>query len=112
MYARATCVASIYRGSTKDEGGDLKPNNTVTGLVVSSVVASIVERDSRVWDNTTRTPRVVRIVEGRVGSNVDVKIDDRVKDVTHDEWFVVTNVTTPRAAGKTPDTVLGLKRVG
>jgi len=112
LYAQATCRASIYRGYSKDEGGDDIPNNGPTGRVASRVIARIEESDSRVWDRVTQTPRVVRFVEGIVGSNVDVQIGDRVVDDTNRVWYVVDNVTQNRAPGRTPDKKLALKLVG
>jgi hypothetical protein len=111
MYVLATCTASIYRGSNLDDYGDLKPDNGPAGRVATNVIASIVERDSHMWDQATTSPRVVRVVEGRVPSTVDVRVEDRVRDDTHGEWFWVENVTRPRTAGKVPDTVLDLRRI-
>jgi hypothetical protein len=111
VYVLANCVCEIYRGETDNEFGDPVPNNGPSGLVAEDVKANIEEARSRVWDPGTSTPRVVRTHVGRVQSTVDVKIQDRVHDVMHDEWFTVINVTRNHAVGRTPDTVLELERV-
>jgi hypothetical protein len=111
VYALASCTASIFRGSTVDEYGDDKPNNGPTGRVATGVMAAIVEHDSSVWDQATSTPRVVRMVEGRVQSNIDVRIGDRIRDDSNNDWFWVENVTRLRAGGRVPDTLLQLRRV-
>jgi hypothetical protein len=111
IYALATCTASIYRGTTPDpDYGNPIPNNTVP--LSTAVVASIVEKNSRVWDPATQTPRVVRTVRGTVPSTTDILTGDRIRDDTNGELYVVQNVTRPRAAGRTPDAELDLKRVG
>lgn len=78
----------------------------------SGVVASIVEKNSRTWDPATQTPRVVRVVCGAVSSTTDILTGDRIRDDTNGVLYVVQNVTRPRAAGRTPDAELELKRVG
>jgi hypothetical protein len=111
MYALATCVAEIYRGETDNTFGDPVPDNDASGRVAQDVAANIEEKSSRVWDPGTSTARVVRTHVGRVQSTVDVRIKDRVHDLSHDEWFRVVNVTKPRAVGRVPDIVLDLLRV-
>lgn len=111
MYTPATCVCSLYRGETEDSFGDPVPNNGASGLVASGVLANVEEKTSRVWDPGTNTPRVVRFHVGRVPSNVDVRIKDRLYCTVHDEWYRATNVTKPRSFGRVPDTVLELERV-
>lgn len=90
--------------------GNPLPDNTVP--LHSGVVASIIEKDSRVWDPATQTPRVVRVVRGTVPSTTDILTGDRIRDDTHGVLYAVQNVTRPRAPGRTPDAELELKRVG
>lgn len=111
MYAIATCIVEIYRGETENQFGDPVLNDGPSGLVGEDITANIEESRSRVWDPGTNTPRVVRTHVGRVQSTVDVRIQDRIHDVSHDEWFKVNNVTKAHAVGRTPDTVLELERV-
>ncbi|MEV4604807.1 hypothetical protein AB0K15_46590 [Amycolatopsis sp. NPDC049253] len=110
MWAFATCRASIFRGTTPDEYGDPVPNNLTPSA--SGVLFAVDERGARVWDPATQTPRVVRVVAGTVPSTTDVLTGDRIRDDTNGVLYLVQNVTRPRAAGRVPDTVLELKRIG
>lgn len=110
MWTLATCRASIYRGYTTDpDTGDQIPSATP---LATGITASITERGTRVWDSSTQTPRIVRVVEGVFPSTVDIAVGDRVVDDTNGETFTVQEVTRPRAAGRRPDTVTVLRRVG
>jgi hypothetical protein len=115
MYAIANCRISIFRGTVKDEGGDDAPSNVP---VRTGLLASVEEHRSRdsstsatVQGNVTSTPRQVRSLIGKVGSNVDVRIHDRVLLEATGERYVVINVTQPHKFGRTPDKVLFLKQV-
>ncbi|RSM60580.1 hypothetical protein DMH03_17685 [Amycolatopsis sp. WAC 01376] len=110
MWARATCRASIYRGTTPSDFGDPVPNNLIPAA--SGVLAAIEERDSRVWDPATQTARVVRVAKAALPSTTDILTGDRLKDDTHGVLYLVQNVTRPRTAGRVPDVQLDLKRVG
>ncbi|MEV8610107.1 head-tail adaptor protein [Amycolatopsis sp. NPDC051373] len=110
MWALATCRASIFRGTVPDEYGDPVPNNTTPAA--SGVPLAVDERNSRVFDQATQTPRVVRVVTGTVPSTTDVLTGDRIRDDWNGVLYTVQNVTRPRTAGRAPDTVLELKRVG
>lgn len=111
MYAQATCRGSIFRGTTSDPTyGNPVPDNTTPAA--SGVLAAIDERDSRVWDPATQTPRVVRVVKATMPSQTDILTGDRFRDDWHGVLYVVQNVTRPRTPGRTPDVVCDLKRVG
>lgn len=110
MWALATCRASIFRGTYTDEYGDTVPNNAAA--LHTDVLASIIEKNSRVWDPATQTPRVVRVVSGTVPSTTDILTGDRIRDDRNGVLYVVQNVTRPRTPGRTPDVALELKRVG
>jgi len=86
------------------------PNNTTP--IQTGVLAAIEERNSRVWDPATQTPRVVRVVKGTVPSTTDIQTGDRFRDDTNNVLYLVQNVTRPREAGRSPDVVLDLKRIG
>ncbi|AXB47308.1 hypothetical protein [Amycolatopsis albispora] len=111
MRALATCRASLFRGYTTDpHTGDEMPSTEPVG---TPFPAAIDERESRVWDSSTQTPRVVRVIRCTVPSTLEVEIGDRLRDDTNGETFTVQLVTRPRApAGHRPETVLELRRVG
>lgn len=109
MYALATCLASVLRGTTTDAYLD-----TVDAVVVAAagLPAAIRERTSRVSGGASGQPRVVRVVSGQVGSGTDVRIGDRLRDDTHGGViYTVENVTDPGGPGGTADLELELKRV-
>lgn len=108
IYAVATCVCSILRGTSTNEFNDAVDNSTVAA---SGVITSIEETTSRVLDPTSQTPRVIRSVNGRVTSNVDIRVTDRLRDDTHATVYIVENVTQPGGPGFTSDLELELRRV-
>ncbi|WP_410644505.1 hypothetical protein [Amycolatopsis sp. lyj-346] len=110
MWARATCRASIYRGTMPSDFGDPVPDNTTPAA--TGVLAAIEERDSRVWDPATQTARVVRVAKAAMPSTTDILTGDRVRDNTYGVLYLVQNVTRPRVAGRVPDVQLDLKRIG
>lgn len=115
MYTLANCLISIFRGEVTDEGGDLAPANIpfATGVLASirEPRMSVFKSSAEVQGNTTQTPRVIRSLTGRVGSNVDIRRRDRVLLEETGERYLVVNVTTPHHFGRKPDKVLDLKLV-
>jgi len=115
VYAIANCRISIFRGTTVDEGGDEKPANVprYTGVVASieEPRTSVFSSSATVQSQTGPTPRQVRVFIGKVGSNVDVQVRDRIMIEATGERYVVMNVTAPHHFGRRPDKVLNLKQV-
>jgi len=109
MYALATCLASVLRGTSTDVYLDVVDADIVAATGLS---AAIRERTSRVSGGATGAPRVVRVVSGQVQSDTDVRVGDRLRDDTHGGViYTVENVTDPGGAGNTADLELELKRV-
>jgi hypothetical protein len=108
MYALATCSASVLRGTGTDDWGDVTDNATVAA---SGIPARIVVRNKTVFDPSTQTPRVVQVVVGAVGSEVDVVDTDQIRDDTRGVLYAVESVTQPNGPGITPDLALQLRRV-
>jgi hypothetical protein len=115
VYAIANCRISIFRGTVKDEGGDEKPSNVpeATGVLASieEPRTSVFSSSTTVQPQTGTTPRQVRALIGKVGSNVDVRVRDRILLEETGERYVVMNVTAPHHYGRKPDKVLNLKQV-
>ena len=115
MYAIANCRISIFRGTIKDEGGDDAPSNVPERTGVPANIeeprTSVFSSSATVQGNVTPTPRQVRALVGKVGSNVDVRIHDRILLEATGERYVVINVTQPHRFGRVPDKVLNLKQV-
>lgn len=108
MYALATCRASILRGTTTNEFGDVVDTDTV---VESNVLAQITERGQVVQDPNTLTPRTIRDVRGYVPSNTNITAADRLRDDTHGVVYIVVEVIRPGGPAYSRDTALLLKRV-
>lgn len=108
MYALATCTASILRGTTTDGYLDEVDGQTV---VAAGLVCAIRETASRVHDETSEAPRVVRVLRAQLQSDVDARVEDRLRDDTHDVIYVVDNVTSLGGPGYAPDIELELRRI-
>lgn len=108
MYALATCRASILRGTTTDDFGDVVDSSTV---VQSNVLAQITERSQVVQDPNSLTPRTVRDVRGFVPSDIDISANDRLRDDTHGVVYIVVEVVRPGGPAYSRDIALQLKRV-
>lgn len=108
MYAMATTTCSILRGSTTDGYGDEADANTP---VYTNVPISIMETNSTVATPEDPTPRVIRQVTARIGSDVDVTDGDRVKDELTGTIYMIDNVIRRGSPVYTPDTRLDLRLV-
>jgi hypothetical protein len=108
VYALATTTCSILRGTTTDAYGDEQDSNTP---VHTNVPISIMEISSTVATPEDPTPRVVRQVTARIGSDVDVQDGDRVKDELTGTIYAIDNVIRRGSPAYTPDTRLDLRLV-
>lgn len=108
MYALATCTVSILRGTSTNQFGDTVDNGTVAA---SGIPASIIVRTKSVSDAGTQTPRVIQQVMGAIGSNVDIRDTDQLRDDTHGITYSIQSVIQPNGPGLTPDLQLELLRV-
>lgn len=108
MYALASCTASILRGTTVDQYGDVEDTGTVAA---TGIPMSIQDTTQRVWDPSTQTPRVVRVIQAYCQSDVDLRTGDQVRDDTNGITYMVTNVTQPYGPAWTSDLDVDLKRV-
>jgi hypothetical protein len=101
-------LVSVLRGTDTDEFGDTVDNGSVAA---SGIPAFVAVRSRTVTDPSTQTPRVVQTITGTVGSTIDVRDTDQLRDDTHGVVYAVEAVTQPLAAGLTPDQALELRRV-
>lgn len=108
MYALATTTVSILRGTSVDEYGDAYDNGTVAA---SGIPAAVVEESRRTYDRATQTPRTIRAVRGTLGSGVDVREGDQLRDDRTGLIYAVQAVTQPGGVGMTPDLDVDLIRV-
>jgi hypothetical protein len=108
VYALATCTASILRGTSANTWGDVTDNATVAA---SGIPAAITVKSRTVSDSATQTSRVIETVTGAVGSNLDIRDTDRLRDDTHGITYSIEAVTQPGGTGLTADLQLELRRV-
>jgi hypothetical protein len=108
MYEIATCKASILRGTSTDAYGDVTDTGTV---IASGIIASIRESSRTVFDPSTQTPRVIRTIDCRLPSGIDVVNTDQVRDDTYGITYIVAGVTVPRQPGFAADLEVQLKRI-
>lgn len=108
VYGLANCTVSVLRGTMLNEFGDVVDN---VGVAASGIPASIIVRSKTITDKATQEPRVIQRVVGHVGSNVDVRGTDQLRDDTHGITYSVQAVTQSNGMGLVPDLELDLLRV-
>lgn len=108
MYGLANCTISVLRGTATDVWGDTIDSGAI---VNQAVPAFIVVKSRTVYDPSTQSPRVVQHIIGAVGSDIDIRDTDQIRDETHGVTYSVESVTQPLGAGITPDQTLELRRV-
>lgn len=107
-WAIPNTTVTIYRGTTIDEySGDIS-NETV---LASAISASIIEQSRIVDDPNSGTPRVVRLITGRVPDGTDVKNTDRLLDETNSRSYWIRSVRQHENPIYTSDVTLDLVRV-
>lgn len=108
MYAVATCTISILRGTATDlVYGD---SYDTMQVVAAGVPASIIERQQKIVTPGNPQPRIVRSIDGIVGSGVDITDADRIRDEKTGQVYVVTAVINSALPGMSSDTQLELRR--
>ncbi|MFG2412585.1 hypothetical protein [Streptomyces goshikiensis] len=90
MIASATTTISILRGSSVDEWGDAIDSDTV---IASGISASIVERHTEPFSEVTMNPKVLRKATLRIGSEYDLRTNDRIYDEWNNETWVILEIS-------------------
>ncbi|WP_405708478.1 hypothetical protein OG264_11705 [Streptomyces xanthophaeus] len=90
MISSATTTVSILRGSSVDEWGDAMDNDTV---VASGISASIIERHTEPFSEVTGNPKVLRKATLRIGSEHDLRTNDRIHDERNNETWVILEIS-------------------
>lgn len=109
MISMATTRVSVLRGTTTDAFGDVQDAATVH---TSGIQASLTEASRQTYEPVTGTPRIVRTHVARVPSTTDVTENDRIKDETTSEIYIVVSVTKNSNPALTQPLRLDLKRTG
>lgn len=108
MYALATSLFSILRGSSTNAYGD----ETDAGTVVTSGVPMALAPAGRA--GTSRANGELREVDSFSGFapyGTDLRLDDRLKDETTGEVYVLATVATPRTSWGQGDIRITARRV-
>jgi hypothetical protein len=90
MYSRATTKVSILRGESTDEWGDPVDNDTI---VASGVLASILEQKTWSSPEVSTQPHNYRYARLRIRKNIEVQVNDRIKDERNNQTWLVTNIS-------------------
>lgn len=109
MMASATTTITIYRGQVDDDGyGDPIDTDTV---VETGIPASIVEMNVDAETEVSGMPRVIRKATCRVGSEVDVRYNDRIYDEKNNETWTIRSLSRLQNPVCAMDTKLIVQRV-
>lgn len=103
----ANTTVTILRGSEVDEYGDEVDDDTE---VATGVRASLLERTVTDLDRNTGGTRQLRRVTGRVGTQVDVREGDRIRDEQTGDIYAVDTLTKPTGFTHVSSIRLGLDR--
>lgn len=88
------------RGTTTNVYDDLVDADTA---VATRVPCSLIEQTRRVFLPAEGAIRIVRSYAGRVGSETDLRKDDRIRDERTSVEYLVTDLGDPESAALDPD---------
>lgn len=111
MYAVATCVGSIHRGTTTDDVGDVVDVNDSSTTVAEGVLARLRTRSIQLRDQTTQTPTTVRRPVAQMQSDTDIRPGDRYRCTRHGVTYAVLSATQPDQLGRESDLIVELQQV-
>jgi hypothetical protein len=111
MYALASNIVSILRGTTTNDYGDVVDDPDNAEVVASGVTAQIVVTNVRAYDPSSQQIRVIQTITGAVQSDVDVVESDQIQDDHTGQIYQVESVTQPGGPGYVGDQELVLRRV-
>lgn len=110
MYALASALVSVLRGTTTNQWGDQVDDPTATP-VASGIPACIEVTNTSAFDPGTQQIRTIRTISGSIQSDTDVRETDRLRDDASGAVYIVESVTQRGGPGFTADLELVLKQV-
>lgn len=111
MYALASNLVSVVRGTTLNAYGDTVDDPDNGQVVASAVPASITVTSTRAYDNTSQQIRQIQSIAGVVQSDTDIVESDQLVDDQTGVIYIVESVTQEGGPGFTSDLELVLRRV-
>jgi hypothetical protein len=105
----ANTSATIYRGTTSNQYGDVVDSNVP---FISGLPVTLIETGKSVQDPSTPTPRTIRQIYANVPEWAGITNSDRLMDERTGDVFIIISVTKPPTIiGAPVDTVCQLKRI-
>lgn len=98
---------AILRGTATDGYGDVADVDTV---VQTGIAGSIIGRDVTAVDAATGQPKSTRVTVATIPAGTDIRVGDRVKDLTTAVVYTVTSFYPLTAPLHTPGIHLDLAR--
>lgn len=112
MYALASNIVSVVRGTTTNTWGDVVDNPPGSRVVVATGVrAQIVVDSVRSYDPTSQTIRSIQQINGAVASNTNLLESDQLVDEQNGTTWIVEQVYQRGGPGFVGDLELVLRRV-
>lgn len=111
MYALASNLVSVVRGTTLNAYGDTVDDPDNAQVIASGIPAQIVVTSSRAYDNTSQQIRVIQSIAGAVQSDTDIVESDQLVDDQTGATYIVESVTQEGGPGFTSDLELVLRRI-
>lgn len=109
MYALASTLATIKRGTTVNAYGDVV--DTGATVVATGVPVHIVVTNARPYDPTSQTIRVIQTISGAIQSDTDIREEDQLVDEQTQVTYSIQSVTQAMGPGFTSDLELVLRRI-
>lgn len=108
----ATTRGALLRGvSSTDALGDEIEDNTATVAKWGDFPLSIIEKDSREFDEASSTWRTVKVLVGRAVGALPVDDGDRIKDLRDGAIYAVDSIrTTKRTLSGRSSVTMKLRR--
>lgn len=110
MYALASNLVSILRGTTTNQWGDQIDDPNAAEIAVG-IPACIEVTNTNAFDPATQQIRTIRTISGSIQSDIDVRETDRLRDDTTGVVWIVEQVTQRGGPGFVGDLDLVLKQV-
>jgi hypothetical protein len=111
MWRIPTTTVDVHRGTaTSDDADEV---DTVGAVVIAGLRFSLIEQERAVGRHDSGMPRIVRSVTGAAPAGTDIRVGDRVKDLSTGLFYSVDATRQPGRPSFVPpaDLVINLRRV-